>query len=84
MIQDPDSMVIRGNTATGLSVAANKSKVFGHNQRTCTYSIGDVSPDNRLTTILLAGNAFGTMLTELRLRGLATTSEDMLTAKNEE
>lgn len=53
-------------------------------QRTCTYSKGVESPDIRLAITLLAGNAFGIILTELRFRGLVMTNEDMLTAKKEE
>lgn len=53
-------------------------------EHTCTYSIGDMSPDRRLAAILLAGNAFGTILMEVRFRELVTTSEDMLTAIGEE
>lgn len=49
-------------------------------KRTCTKSIGDVSPDNRLADILLAGNPLGTIFTEQRLRGFVATREDMLTA----
>jgi hypothetical protein len=43
------------------------------------YSSGESSPDDREADILLAGYAFGTMLTVVRLRGLVIDSEDMVT-----
>ena len=49
--------------------------------RTCTNSSGLLSPDGRDADTLLAGNALGTMLMELRFFGLEIRSDDMLTAK---
>lgn len=39
--------------------------------------MGDASPAGRDTANLLAGNALGTMFTELRFRGFVMTSEDI-------
>jgi hypothetical protein len=62
--------------------AHRRHMAIAHSQHTWTYSIGDISPGNRLTAILLAGYAFGSMLTELRFRWFVTTRDDMVTAKN--
>lgn len=57
----------------------------GHNARvrTCTNSIGVLSPAGREATILEAGNALGAMLTVFRVRGFVTTIEDMDTARRQ-
>lgn len=49
--------------------------------RTCTNSIGVFSPMERDTDARVAGNALGTMLIEVRFRGLEMTSEEMDTVR---
>src|SRR3569833_714404 len=38
--------------------------------------MGELSPTDRVADTLFAGNALGTMLMEVRLRGLVTTSDE--------
>lgn len=45
--------------------------------------MGELSPTGRDTDSLLAGNALGTMFTELRFRGFVTTREDMVTGERQ-
>ena len=55
--------------------------VYGWALRTWMNSMGALSPSGRDVYTLLAGNAFGTMLIDVRFRGLVMTSDEMDTAK---
>lgn len=54
---------------------------LGKALRTWTNSIGVFSPRERDTDARVAGNALGTMLIEVRFRGLEMTSEEMDTVR---
>jgi hypothetical protein len=49
-------------------------------KRTWTNSTGELSPSDRDADTLVAGNAFGTMLIDVRFRGLDMTTEEIDTA----